>query len=206
MQLTLLRSNGTRVWRAYCEPLTYFVRRCVAVMGLSIRYRSVLPMHPARAFEIKKYAAELNEMYAWIGCDQVVVNQSTDGLLGGASTTSFIIDAEFVEEMESSNEESAGDIATLIDVLCELSRAHDVDWEIEHDYEPDVIGCIRNGIADIQVLEELETIRTIGEMLGDFDDDELDEELDDDTSNLRDTSGVSKEVDGPRLLRFPTTD
>jgi hypothetical protein len=170
-------------------------------MGLSIHYRSVDAMHPARAYEIKKHAAELNALYAWVGSDEVGLDQSTDGILAGSSATSFVIDAEGADQDLVANEQSAGDIATLIDVLCELSRCHDVDWEIEHDYEPDVVGCIRGGVADVRVLEELETIRAIGEMLGNFDED-FEDDLEDDDSYL-DAQAVGDEQDGPRLLKFP---
>ena len=160
-------------------------------------------MHPARAYEIKKHAAELNGLYEWVGSEEVVLDQGTDGILAGSSTTSFVVDPEIAGQLIVANEQSAGDIATLIDVLCELSRCHDVDWEIEHDYEPDVVGCIRGGVADVRVLEELETIRTIGEMLGNLDDD-FDDDLEDEES-YADAQAVGEEHDGPRLLKFPGT-
>ena len=72
-----------------------------------------------------------------------------------------------------------------------------MDWEIEHDYEPDVIGYIREGVADLEVIEELETIRTIGEMLGDFDDQEIGEE------NFLVELSESEASEEPRLLKFP---
>ena len=166
-------------------------------MGLSIHYRSIQPMHPAAAFEIKKQASELNDLYAWNGCEEVVLEQRTDGILAGSSVTSFVVDAEFLAADASLD--SAGDIARLIDVLCELSRCHEVDWEIEHDYEPEVVGCIREGIADIELIEELETIQTIGEMLGDFDEHELE------TDHMIEVPDA-EDYEGPRLLKFPGLD
>ena len=170
-------------------------------MGLSIHYRSVQPMHPALAFELKKRAVELNELYEWGCCEEVTLNQQTDGLLQGSSATSFVADPEELDEHESI--ESAGDMATLVDVLCELSRCHEVDWEIRHDYEPDVIGFIREGVADLAVIEELETIRTIGEMLGDFDDDEVIEDMGQSSLFSEIAAELSDDQEGPRLLKFP---
>lgn len=159
-------------------------------------------MHPAQAFEIKKQAANLNDLYSWEGCDEVGLEQKSDGFLSGSSPTTFVADAEMLHEFDSL--ESAGDMEALVDVLCELSRNHEVDWEIRHDYEPDVIGYIREGIADIEVLEELETIRTIGEMLGDFDDVELADVISP-ADYLADIL-EPEDAAGPRLLKFPGID
>ena len=54
---------------------------------------------------------------------------------------------------------------------------------------------------DPEVLEELETIRTIGEMLGDFDDVELADVISP-ADYLADVL-EPEDADGPRLLKFP---
>lgn len=173
-------------------------------MSLSIRYRSLEPMHPKLAFQIKKRAAQLNTIYPWAGCESVQLQQGTDGILGGDSTTCFLADPDLDVGI---NDAAASDIAALVDVLCELSREFEVDWQLEHDYETDVVGYIRFGIADAEVLEELETICAIGEMIGEYDEEEGIEEAfgDDDGSAWATELQVQliDDPDEPRLLKFP---
>lgn len=160
-------------------------------------------MHPALAFQIKRRANQLNSNFGWDGCESVQLEQTTNGLLGGSSTTMFAADPDFDMGI---NDETASDIAALIDVLCELSREFEVDWQIEHDYEEDVVGCIREGIADVEVIEELETICAIGEMLGDFEgdgEDFDDESIDNGTWDDGTQVSLLLDTDEPRLLKFP---
>ena len=152
-------------------------------------------MHPAAAFEIKQHCTALISELDWAGCETVKLDQTTDGMLIGSSETTFAIDLDG----DLTAEDTIG-IASLIDVLCELSRCHQVDWCIEHDYEDEPIGCVREGIADVAVIEELSTICTIGEMLGDFDDD-LD--LSDQEWSEQIQADLRADDGEPKLLKFP---
>ena len=93
-------------------------------------------MHPAAAFEIKQHAEVLNKGLDWSGCEQVRLDQSTGGTLAGSSETTFAIDLDG----DLTAQDTLG-MASLIDVLCELSRCHSVDWCIEHDYEDEIVAA-----------------------------------------------------------------
>ena len=62
---------------------------------------------------------------------------------------------------------------------------------------------IREGVADLAVIEELETIRTIGEMLGDFDDDEVIDDIGQASLFSDIAAELADDQEGPRLLKFP---
>src|SRR5205823_4902371 len=39
----------------------------------------------------------------------------------------------------------------MLDILCQLSRDHGIDWEIDHDESDGPVGYIRSGVADEEV-------------------------------------------------------
>jgi hypothetical protein len=49
-------------------------------------------------------------------------------------------------------------VRDLIDALCQISRDHHVDWEIEHDYYDGVVGYIRSGLADDKLVAEIDRL------------------------------------------------
>jgi hypothetical protein len=108
----------------------------------------------------------------------------------------------------------------LAEVLCSLSREHGIDWYLGHDYEPDWIGRICDGVPDSELIEQLETFGSIGDLF-----DEALDELDEDDLEKDDSQWGSSEVDfvddsnisegsededlddtGPRVLKFPGTE
>jgi hypothetical protein len=90
-----------------------------------------------------------------------------------------------------------GNLRDLLEVLCQLSRDHAVDWEFSHDYDPGPIGFIRGGVCETRLRHQVEAFADLGDVLTDVraeSDHPGDEEGDDDD-------------EGPRILPFrPRTD
>jgi hypothetical protein len=61
-----------------------------------------------------------------------------------------------------------GTVLDLIDVLCQLSREHGVDWQFSHDYDLGPIGFIRGGVCDGRLREQVEAFADLGAFLGDM--------------------------------------
>lgn len=172
-------------------------------MGFSIHYCSTETMHPVRAYEIKQHAQRLIDQYAWFSCEPVILQQQTDGYLAGQSKPNFFPAESEVHAPDPSGVPD-GTVLTLAEVLCVLSREHGVDWDIAHDYEPDPIGRISGGVADIELIEQLETLGSLGDLLGEmFEGDDTQWE-DSEFGVVDDSSGEDdREEDQPRVLKFP---
>jgi hypothetical protein len=185
-------------------------------MGFSIHYRSTETMHPALAFEIKQHAERLIGQYAWLSCEPISLQQQSDGYLEGQSKPSFFPAEADAHEADLEGLPD-GTVLTLAEVLCSLSREHGIDWQLGHDYEPDWIGRICNGVADVELIEQLETFGSIGDLLDEaldeFDDNDLEEgdfqwksgEIDffDDSKLSEDGEDEDLDDTGPRVLKFP---
>jgi hypothetical protein len=167
-------------------------------MGFAIHYRSTESMHPAQAFEIKQLAERLIGRYLWASCEPVLLDQQTDGRLAGQSKPVFF-PAEIDGPTHGLDGLSDGTVMTLAEVLCELSREFGVEWEIGHDYEPDPIGLIRDGVVDDELMEQLETVGSLGDLLDDFVDEE---EAGCESAEYRSVEGDEE----PRVLKFPGTE
>lgn len=175
-------------------------------MGFAIHYRSTEPMHPARAFEIKQHAELLIRRFLWASCEPVLLRQQHDGRLVGQSKPVF-----FPAEIDGGDHDPHGlpdgTVMTLAEVLCELSREYEVEWEIGHDYEPAPIGVIAGGVVDDDLMEQLETFGSIGDLLEDVSDQEESEWESFEFDQPRERSwprGFDDEE--PRVLKFPGTD
>jgi hypothetical protein len=62
------------------------------------------------------------------------------------------------DDVASAAEEGLPDGTTrdLLDILCQLSREHRIDWEISDDCSGGPIGYIRKGIADEPIVVQME--------------------------------------------------
>src|SRR5262245_49961338 len=109
-------------------------------MGFSVNYRTTRPVTSAQAAAIKRAAEKLARGRTWLSCEPPFFSQSPDdGHLGGGCKPNFNPDS--IDAAAAANEGLPdGTTQDMIDILCELSRAHDVDWEISHDYSDGPIG------------------------------------------------------------------
>ncbi len=152
-------------------------------------------MHPARAYEIRQSAERLISQYSWNAFAPVILSQQTDGHVSGSSRMNSMPEEAEVDSA-TADRLPEGTITTFVEVLCQLSQTHGVDWDICDDYEPDSIGCIRDGIAEAKLLEQLEMLSRLGELLEESDEEEeIGEHQEDDRG---------WEEEGPILLKFPT--
>ena len=136
-------------------------------MGFSIHYRSTRSVTPSEAEAIDQTAARLCDDPEWAGCEPVDFFECLDanlnggpypeGHLSGSSKLSF----QAPEELALPGEETRiVTIRDLIDTLCQVSRDHQVDWEIEHDYHIGPVGYIRSGLADDNLVAEIDRLST----------------------------------------------
>jgi hypothetical protein len=182
-------------------------------MAFSIHYRSSETMHPARAYEIKQHAERLVEGFVWFSCQPVLLQQTTDGYLGGHSKPNFF-PAESDPGAPHADGLPDGTIVTLAELLCVLSREHGVNWDVGHDYEPEPIGRICDGIADPELIEQLETFGSMGDllddMMGEWDDDlawdGVEDLLPEEPSGKKEANERRFDEEEPRVLKFPGTE
>ncbi len=146
-------------------------RRGDVAMGFRLYYRSIETMHPALAFEISADADRLMQQFQWRECGPVKLKQRPDGFLAGESGA-WYSSGDVHEDSESGLPQAV--LMTIVDVLCRLSAAHNVDWMVGHDYEIGPVGRICDGIAESDLIEEIETLDGIGDLIDDIDLDDID--------------------------------
>src|SRR5437016_5928350 len=116
-------------------------------MGFSIYYRSTKRVDPATTAAIRNSADDLIEGRTWLSCEPVGFFQDQpDGHLFGGSKPNFQPDPDDAASAEQEDLPD-GTVRDLLDILCELSRAFEVDWELSHDHDPG-LGFIRKGNCD----------------------------------------------------------
>jgi hypothetical protein len=136
-------------------------------MGFTVYYRSTRPISGKRADAIRQAATTLNEGRTWLSCEPVdFFMDQEDGRLWGGSKPNFQphpddVAAAALEALPD------GTVRDLLEILCELSRDHDVDWEFSHDHDPRPIGFIRGGICEDKLLEQVEAFGDLADMLQD---------------------------------------
>ncbi len=54
----------------------------------------------------------------------------------------------------------------MLELLCELSRRFDVDWEISRDHSDGPLGYIRNGVCDDDVRTQCDAFSDLADELG----------------------------------------
>ena len=142
-------------------------------MGFNVYYRSTEPVEPKRAAAIRAAAHDVNQARTWLCCEPVMFrdDQDDDGRLAGDSKIVFGSDPDDVAAA-SEDGLTDGSVQDLITALCELSRAHHVDWELSHDYDPGPIGFIRQGVADDGLMTVFDGLAgAISAVLGEYDSD-----------------------------------
>src|SRR5690606_38408345 len=137
-------------------------------MGFTVYYRTTQPITPALAKEIQQAASDLCQGRTWLSCEPVAFfSDTTDQLevLEGGSKPNFLPHPDDVASAKSEQQphESLHD---MIEDLCRLSRDHDVDSEIGHDYGDGPVSQIRGGECDTQVIAQIEAFDEMAKELG----------------------------------------
>ena len=142
-------------------------------MGFAVSYRSARPVNQSEIDVIIREAIAANLGRTWLNCEPVFLFPESDGHLAGSSKPNFIPDPGDAASAASAALPD-GTLRDIVATLCKLSLDHGIDWEIRHDYEPDPIGAIRDGVADEEMLEEIEALADLGDALSDLSDEDLD--------------------------------
>lgn len=135
-------------------------------MGFTVYYRSTRPLDPAESAAIREAAHAAIAGRTWLHCEPVHFFPSEDGHLRGGSKPNFLphpLDAAAAAQSNLPD----GTTRDLLDILCKLSRAYAVDWEISHDHSDGPVGYIRAGVCDEEVLLRIEVFNDLGDILGD---------------------------------------
>ncbi len=129
-------------------------------MGFAVYYRSTRPVSAAESEVIDEAAGRLCDDRDCFGWEEVTLDlECPDGHLLGGSKPHLWLRPD--DAASAAGEELAKRrTRDLLDVLCQLSGDHQVDWEISHDYSDGPVGYIRNGVADGEVVAEIEKALT----------------------------------------------
>jgi hypothetical protein len=178
-------------------------------MGYAVTYRSTRRVDRDKAVAVDQAATVLTHGRTWLSCEPVHIRRDPDGHLSGLSKPAFQVDPS---DAASAAEEGLPDGTTrdVLEILCQLSREHEIDWEIGDDYRRP-IGYIRKGVADAKVVGLMEVLASVRESL-----EGPERALDEDAGGhfLRPTRGDAEGVtaeegagddeddDGPPILPF----
>jgi hypothetical protein len=183
-------------WSNANEPARVGVRRRRMSMGFTVYYRSTVSLDADRADQIRRAISKANKGRSWLSCEPVsIFGEQEDGHLFGGSKPNFMPHPDDVAEAQAENLPD-GTILDVLEILCDVSESHGVDWEFSHDHDPGPIGFVRNGIAESQLREQIDAFAelcgAIGECESDFADDST-------STNHESESG---EDDDPPILRL----
>jgi len=137
-------------------------------MGFTVYYRSTTPQAESRSEEFKRLADQLCSGRTWLSCEPVSFFGLHEGHILGGSKPNILPRAD---EVAAANSEGLpdGTIRDAIDVLCQISKTCQVDWQINHDESSEPVGYIQNGTADAaldQFLAEFDLLNDLD--LGDM--------------------------------------
>lgn len=131
-------------------------------MSFTIYYQSVAPVTDEQRSAIGAAANLLCCGRTWLSCEPVhFLPANSSGLLMGCSKPHFLPDPEAALSVENVPD---GTLDDVINVLCQLSREHAVDWQLSHDEDPEWIGLIHDGNADAGLLARIEALAEIGDL------------------------------------------
>ena len=131
-------------------------------MGFAIYYTSARSVTPEQAEAIRAAADKASDGRSWLSCEPLhFFPDLEDGKLFGGSKPNFRPHPDDKRAAESSGLPD-GKPTDLLDILARISREHEIDWELMHDYGP--VGSICSGIVDPQALAQIEAIAELGEI------------------------------------------
>ncbi|MGL6073943.1 MAG: hypothetical protein ACRC8S_07265 [Fimbriiglobus sp.] len=137
-------------------------------MGFTVQYRSTEPIDEVLSEAIQRTASDATKGRTWLGCEPVLLSIDDDGHLLGFSKPNF---DPHPNDRAAAKLESLpdGTLLDAVDILCQLSREHGVDWEISHDNSfGRPAGYIRDGICDPKLYDELDAYSGMSEAIDEW--------------------------------------
>lgn len=135
-------------------------------MGFAVSYISTRPVTPTESEVIKQVASQLCDGRTWLGCEPVFFAREESGRLCGCCKPTIVASADDAAALAHEGLPD-GTIRDAIDVLCRLSRDHNIEWEISHDHSDGPIGYIRDGVCDGEVENQVSAFADLSMMLQD---------------------------------------
>lgn len=133
-------------------------------MGFSIGYQLTEPVSPDIEVAILNAAELMRAGRTWLSCEPPFLHKF-DRVLTGSSKPNFTPHPDDVASAQA-EELPDGTLNDLLDILCQLSRQFNVEWEISHDYSDGPLGYIRNGEIDDDVRTQCEAFNDLSAELG----------------------------------------
>ncbi|WP_199186902.1 hypothetical protein [Blastopirellula marina] len=186
-------------------------------MSFTVYYRSTEPVSDALSIRLTDAAAAICRERDWLSCEPISFFETTDGHLKGGSKPNFSPHPNDVDSFKSQSLPD-GTMLDALDVLCELSRKHKVNWEFSHDHDEGPIGFIIKGECDQNLLAQVEALDQLATMIADvgnapapniYVEEDLIDDLPDDVGDFAPVTMVEEEEeeeeeDGePPILKFP---
>lgn len=137
-------------------------------MGFAISYQTADSLPPQVIRNVTAAAERMAKRHTWLSCEPLILHDE-GGCLSGSSKPMF--GPRPPGDVESAKQEGLpdGTLSDLIEILCELSSAFGVDWEISHDYSDGPIGYIRGGECDAEVTKQCEALNDFSRDSGEED-------------------------------------
>jgi hypothetical protein len=135
-------------------------------VGFCVSYRSTRAVTAAEAEAIDQAAARLCDDQVWgDGCEEIGFYECLDANLNGGPYPEGHLSGDSKLSLKAHREYAIPGveprvltIRDLIDALCHISRDHQIDWEIGHDYHDGPVGYIRSGLADDKLVAEIDRL------------------------------------------------
>jgi len=175
----MITVEGRKVGRA---ATTHTLRwRSETIMGFAFYYQSTEAVDSRKRAAIDADCRRLCEGRTWLSCEPVHFGD-VDGHMWGGSKPNYMPHPDDAADAALQGLPD-GTVQDALNILCQLSRDHGVDWEITHDEADGPIGFIRNGQADYEVVTQLEQFASLVDVLEEYREefwqDLVDEEEDD---------------------------
>ena len=133
-------------------------------MGFLISYQLTEPVTAVIEAAMLDATKSLRAGRAWLSCEPPFLRNYA-GVLSGSSKPNFMRHPEDVASAESEGLPD-GTLNDLLEILCQVSKQFNVDWEISHDYSDGPLGYIHDGDIDDDVRTQCESLNDLAGDLG----------------------------------------
>ncbi|WP_186767524.1 hypothetical protein [Blastopirellula retiformator] len=192
-------------------------------MGFTVYYRTTKPISDELSSQLNCAADAICREREWLSCEPISFFDRTDGHLKGGSKPNFSPHPDDVAAFEKVDRPD-GTMLDALEVLCELSRRHEVDWEFSHDHDDGPVGYIVSGECDENLLAQIEALDQLTTLISGvqtapapapniYVEDDLVDDLPENVGDFKTLAEVEVEVaanqeesdeEDPAILKFPS--